>query len=719
MRQLAKHHKNMVGCGLAFAVVVLLQAASGFAASAPAESDALLRSIPASFEFAGAQYERLLASVKDDPKIPRTFVDGAVKTVNPRDWTSGFIPGSLWYLYEYTRDPKWLAAATNYTERLDSIKDYRGSHDVGFLLGCSFGNGYRLTQNPAYREVMLQGAQSLATRYNPNVGLIRSWDHAGWNYPVIVDNLMNLEFLLWTAREGKQEHWREIVISHADKTLKNHFRPDFSSFHVVDYNPTNGTVLARKTHQGAADDSAWARGQAWGLYGYTMLFRETANPVYLAQATSIANFILKHPRLPADKIPYWDFDASDIPNAPRDASAAAVMSSALIELSELAGGESGRQYHELARQQLLSLSSPKYRATPGANGNFILMHCVGNLPANSEVDVPLNYADYYYLEALLRYRARMTPSDAGEPASKGAGRSSKTMMPAGKTAGGTNSAAKEVEVTPLSIPGSKPFVFRKVGDLELRLHVVKPVGWAKENRRPCFVSFFGGGWNSGSPERSIGWAKWAASQGLVGIAPDYRTRDRLGGTPEDCVSDGRAAVRWIEEHAAEMGVDPKQIIAMGGSAGGHVAAWTAIPSPGLGKDDPAPKVLPAALVLLNPVTDTKDSGYGGTKRFGKDAARALAASVPDQMPAKMPPTIVFHATADTTVPYANSVAFRDKLVKAGNRCELVTFEGLGHSYNSSKYGEAGKAADKKTRADVAIFLTSLGLINNEKSVSLK
>jgi acetyl esterase/lipase len=697
---------------MAFAVVVLLQAASGFAAAAPAESDELLRSIPASFELAGAQYERLLASVKDDPKIPRTFVDGAVKTVNPRDWTSGFIPGSLWYLYEYTRDPKWLAAATNYTGRLDSIKDYRGSHDVGFLLGCSYGNGYRLTQNPAYRAVMLQGAQSLATRYNPSVGLIRSWDHAGWKYPVIVDNLMNLEFLLWTAREGNDARLRDIAISHADKTLKNHFRSDFSSFHVVDYNPTNGTVLARKTHQGAADGSAWARGQAWGLYGYTMLFRETANPVYLAQATNIANFILKHPRLPADKVPYWDFDAPNIPAAPRDASAAAVMSCALIELSELVGGDSGRQYFELARQQLFSLSSPKYRAAPGANGNFILMHCVGNLPANSEVDVPLNYADYYYLEALLRYRVRMTLSDAGELASKGASSPRKPV-------GVTNSTAKEAEVTPLSIPGSEPFVFRKLGGLELRLHVVKPVGWAKADRRPCFVSFFGGGWNSGSPERSVGWAKWAASQGLVGIAPDYRTRDRLGGTPEDCVSDGRAAVRWIEEHAAELGIDPKRIIAMGGSAGGHLAAWTAIPAPGPGKDDPPPDVLPAALVLLNPVTDTKDSGYGGTKRFGKDAARALAASVPDQMPSRMPPAIVFHATADTTVPYANSVAFRDKLVKAGNRCELVTFEGLGHSYNSSRYGEAGKVADKKTRADVANFLTSLGLINQEKSVSLK
>ena len=272
------------------------------------------------------------------------------------------------------------------------------------------------------------------------------------------------------------------------------------------------------------------------------------------------------------------------------------------------------------------------------------------------------------------------------------------------------SASKTNEVTPVAIAGSEAFVFRKIGETELRLFVVNPAGWTKSDRRPCFVSFFGGGWVSGNPEHSITWAKWAASEGLVGVAPDYRTRNRFGGTPENCVSDGRAAVRWVEEHADELGIDVTKIIVQGGSAGGHVAAWTAIPSDGPGKNDPAPKVLPAALVLLNPVTDTKDSGYGGTKRFGKDAARALACSVPDQMPAMMPPTIVFHATGDKTVSYSDSVAFRDKLVSKGNRCELVTFEGLGHSYNSSKYGEAGKAAEIKTREDVATFLASLGLV---------
>ena len=382
----------------------LTGAASPLLAQAPAGDDALLRSIPATFEIAGKQYEHLLASVKDDPEIPRTFVDGKVVTVRIKDWTSGFIAGSLWYLYEFSKDPKWLAAAQDYTRRLESIKDYRGSHDVGFMLGCSYGNGYRLTKNPAYPKVLVEGAASLATRFNPAVGQLRSWDHGSWNFPVIIDNMMNLEFLISAARESGDSRFKEISISHADNTLKNHFRPDSSSFHVVDYDPATGEVLAKKTHQGAADDSAWARGQAWALYGYTMMFRETKNAAYLEQAVKVGNFIRNHPRLPADKVPYWDFDAPGIPAAPRDASAAAIMASAFLELSGMVKGEPSAAFLNLARQQLTSLSSPAYLAKPGENGGFILLHSVGHLPKNSEVDVPLNYADYYFLEALIRYQ---------------------------------------------------------------------------------------------------------------------------------------------------------------------------------------------------------------------------------------------------------------------------------------------------------------------------
>jgi uncharacterized protein YyaL (SSP411 family) len=216
--------------------------------------------------------------------------------------------------------------------------------------------------------------------------------------------MMNLELLTWAAREASEPHLRDIAVSHADNTLKNHFRPDASTWHVVDYNPTNGAVIGKQTYQGAADTSTWARGQAWALYGYTMMYRETRRPEYLAQAGKAARFLMNHPRLPEDKIPYWDFDAPEIPNAPRDASAAAIMASALIELSEYTEPELGRQCLDLARQQLLSLSSPAYLAKLDENGGFLLRHCVGFMPKHSEVDVPLNYADYYFLEALLRYR---------------------------------------------------------------------------------------------------------------------------------------------------------------------------------------------------------------------------------------------------------------------------------------------------------------------------
>ncbi|HYG22845.1 MAG TPA: glucuronyl hydrolase [Verrucomicrobiae bacterium] len=372
------------------------------------DRDELLARLPETFRFAGSQYDRMLARLTNGPMFPRSYENGRHRLVNARDWTSGFFPGALWYLYDYTRDPKWLHAASNYTARLSSIQNFRGHHDVGFMLYCSYGNGLRLTGEASYQPVLLRGAESLASRFKPEVGLIRSWDFGGWSCPVIIDNMMNLELLMWAARNGGDSRLREIALSHADRTLKNHFRADYSSFHLVDYNPANGTILGKQTVQGFADHTAWARGQAWGLYGFTMMARETGRADYLAHATNIANFLVNHPRMPADKIPYWDFDAPNIPNEPRDASAGAIMSSALIELSRLVGGGAGKRYFEVARQQLLSLSSPAYRADVEKDGDFILRHSVGHIPEKHEIDVPIVYADYYFLEALLRYRDRVT-----------------------------------------------------------------------------------------------------------------------------------------------------------------------------------------------------------------------------------------------------------------------------------------------------------------------
>jgi hypothetical protein len=358
------------------------------------------------FSHAASQYTRMLALVRNDPGLPRTLdARGKVVTVEPQDWTSGFFPGSLWLIYEHTRDEKWKTAAMDYTARLESIKTYGGTHDLGFMLGCSYGQGYRLTRDPAYRDVLITGARTLAGRFNEKAGTIRSWDFGLWKFPVIIDNMMNLELLTWASRESGDQMLLQVAMTHADTTEKNHFRADGSSFHLVDYNPQTGAVLKKQTVQGAADPSAWARGQAWGLYGYTAMFRETREPAYLERALKIADFLIKHPRLPADGVPYWDFDAPGLPKVPRDTSAAAVMSSALFELAGFADAERAALCRTMAVKQLRSLASPAYRAGVGTNGGFILMHATGHHPEGREIDVPLIYGDYYFLEALGRFEA--------------------------------------------------------------------------------------------------------------------------------------------------------------------------------------------------------------------------------------------------------------------------------------------------------------------------
>jgi rhamnogalacturonyl hydrolase YesR len=360
------------------------------------------------FQTAAAQYRTLLAEAQAKPGFPRTVDGAALVTVGPKDWTSGFFPGSLWYLFEATGDQAWKTAAVRYTADTAPAKFDKSQHDLGFMLGAGYGNGYRLTKDPAYRDALLAGATTLITRYNPKVGAIQSWDlwkDSNWKFPVIVDNMMNLELLMWAARAANEPRYREIAIAHADTTLRNHFRADASSYHLVDYDPQTGAVRGKQTVQGFANESSWARGQAWGLYGYTMMYRETRKPEYLAQARRIADFFMHHPRLPADAIPYWDFDDTAIPNAPRDTSAAAITSSALLELASFVDAPDAARYRAFAERQLRSLSSSDYLAAPGDNHGFLLKHATGHKPAGKEIDVPLNYADYYFLEALLRLRA--------------------------------------------------------------------------------------------------------------------------------------------------------------------------------------------------------------------------------------------------------------------------------------------------------------------------
>ena len=338
---------------------------------------------------------------------PRTTLpDGNIWYVPVDDWCSGFFPGSLWYLGELTGDQDWSRRAADYTETLDSAQYLTWHHDVGFIIGSSYLNGYRLGKKEQYAPVVVNAAKSLATRFRPGAGVIQSWNvdkgwqsERGWACPVIIDHMMNLEIMFEATRLTGDSTFYDIAVSHANTTMAHHFRPDFSCYHVVDYDPATGDVRHRQTAQGYADESSWARGQAWALYGYTMCYRYTGDPNYIYQAIKVCDMIFNTPSMPDDFVPYWDYNAPNIPSEPRDASAAACTASALYELSTYLPG---RGYKELADKVVASLSSPAYRAATGENNHFLLMHSVGSIPHGHEIDVPINYADYYYLEALLR-----------------------------------------------------------------------------------------------------------------------------------------------------------------------------------------------------------------------------------------------------------------------------------------------------------------------------
>jgi len=354
---------------------------------------------------------KVLAEKSADNMLPKTFDKGKNFDSETGWWTSGFYPGTLLYLYEYSGDKALLELAKAKLLLLEKEKFNTSTHDLGFMLYCSFGNAMRITgDTTTYKPILLKGAESLASRYSPVTKTIRSWDFD--NFPVIIDNMMNLEFLNSASRLSGDTRFRDISVTHANSTMRNHYRKDYSCYHVVDYDPKTGGIIKKKTNQGAFDESAWARGQAWGLYGYTMMYRDTGDKKYLSFAKKIAKYMLEHPNMPEDLIAYWDYDAPDLPadskyaayKRYRDVSTASLTASALLEMSSMVKGKLSKYYRTTAERILYNLSTANYTADYGSNGGFLLKHSVGSIPHGSEVDVPLTYADYYYVEALLRYQ---------------------------------------------------------------------------------------------------------------------------------------------------------------------------------------------------------------------------------------------------------------------------------------------------------------------------
>ena len=360
----------------------------------------LPRSIWVGYDFAKLQ-EQLEKEIFVDSLRPQPAAEklGRRRVCDIYDWTSGFFPGSLWYVYEFTGDEAVKAEAVKFTELLNPIRKYTGTHDLGFMMNCSYGNALRFSPSDTIPAVLVETADNLCSRFDEGVGCIRSWDFGHWNFPVIIDNMMNLDLLFSASKLTGNPYYKAIAIKHADTTMPNHFREDHTCWHVVSYN-NDGTVEMKETFQGKNHDSSWARGQAWAVYGYTATYRETGDRKYLDFAINIADMIMSKVTT-EDAIPYWDYDAPVLADTPRDASAAAVTACGLLELSTFA--PDGQKYFDYAEKILKSLSSDAYLAAPGENQGFVLMHSTGSLAHGSEIDVPLNYADYYYLEGLQRY----------------------------------------------------------------------------------------------------------------------------------------------------------------------------------------------------------------------------------------------------------------------------------------------------------------------------
>ena len=373
------------------------------------KSSTEITSVKTAKELLNARYKKLLEYPLDSLAFPRSvnLKTNTIKKVLPKDWCSGFFPGNLWQIYDLTGNEAYKNKAKEWTAYIENEKFNNRTHDMGFKIFCSFGNGLKYEDNDDYKQIIVESAKTLSTRFNTNISSIRSWDFNKdvWQFPVIIDNMMNLELLFEATKISLDSSYHHLAVKHANNTLKNHFRPNNSCYHVVDYDTITYQPRMKVTHQGFANESSWARGQGWAIYGFTMAYRYTKDKKYLDRAEATANFFINHENLPKDGIPYWDFNDPSIPNAPKDVSAGAVVSSALVELF---GYTKNEDYLNYSKKVVNSLNSKNYLLNENIEAPFIMDHSTGNWPKKDEMDEPIVYGDYYFLETLIRLKELKT-----------------------------------------------------------------------------------------------------------------------------------------------------------------------------------------------------------------------------------------------------------------------------------------------------------------------
>ena len=582
-----------------------------------------------------------------DVTMPKTFQGDTLVTSDLRWWCSGFFPGTAWYAYKLGGDTKELALRQ--TAKMLDVDILSDHHDIGFQAMCSAGMAWKETGDSLYLKTIRAAAEKLAARFSEKTGAIKSWNWDEDSYPVIIDNMMNLELLTYASKLFNEPRWKEIAIQHARTTAKNHFRPDYSCYHVVNYNPHDGTIIKKQTAQGYADESSWSRGQAWGLYGYTMMYRETRLIEFLDQAEHIAAYLM--PKLKDRPVPNWDFDA---PEHQDDASAAAIMASAFLELCTLThNAPMAEEYRAQGEAILRELCSSKYLCKAGECGGFILRHSTGHFTAGSEVDVPLTYADYYFLEALWRY----------------------SQLPA---------ALKKVYTVALHADesnglegkerrrGADGFIY-DVSEPQMTFYIPeKCIG-------KMVVICPGGGYAGVSMLNEGDWAaRWLAQRGFASCVLKYRMPNGHYNIP---LADAQAALRYCRDNFRM-----KQIGIMGFSAGGHLAA-----SASTLFTDKATR--PDFSILFYPVISMDDEiTHKGSKNnllheAVSDPSLVERFSLEKQVTADTPVTFLTLCATDNVVPQENSIRYNDTLKAHGVPSEMVVFPEGPHGFGFRE-GEA-------------------------------